>query len=264
MYHFNVEKVLLQRALRKTRSESAFENFLSQLELIEELYVDIEQNISSPILVQQARKQAIISLVSALEVFFKDTLKNAYDSNVFEDSELLHNIHKHFYLNDIENIIKHKISVGELLASLFTFHSLRSINKVFSGLIGRNFFNQVNQFEFEIEVEQEKNHNGIKKTTILQEDYKVYQRMQQLYSLRPFITHDQPEKSTISEYQVQNFIGTANLFAFVTDNYLKELIQYKLKKQAEAQKAAQEEEEAFIKEENHFKNKKSYNHPGKK
>lgn len=260
MYHFNVEKVLLQRALRKTRGKNAFENFLSQMELIEELYVDVEQNISSPRLVQQARKQAIISLVSALEVFFKDTLKNTYDSGAFEDSQLLRNIPKHFFLNDIENIIKHKVSVGELLASIFTFHSLRSINKVFSGLIGMNFFNQINRFEFEIEVEEEKKHDDIKKTTILHEDYKVYQRMEELYSLRPFITHDQPEKSIISEYQVQNFLGTANLFAFVTDNYLKELIQQNLKKQAEIQEAVQKEEEEFIKEESnyHIKNKKNH------
>lgn len=256
MYHFNVEKVLLQRALRKTRSNNAFENFLSQLELIEELYVDIEQNISSSKLVQQARKQAIISLVSALEVFFKDTLKNTYDSGAFENSELLHNIPKHFYLNDIENILKHKVSVGELLASIFTFHSLRSINKVFSGLIGKSFFKQINNFEFEIEFgDNEKNHDDIKRTTILHEDYKVYQRMEELYSLRPFITHDQPEKSMISEFQVQNFISTANLFVFVTDNYLKDLIQNNLKKQAEAQKAAQEEEAEFIKEE-----KRNYHH----
>ncbi|MCH5150680.1 MAG: hypothetical protein J1G30_08435, partial [Spirochaetales bacterium] len=120
MYRFNIEKVLLQRALRNTRSDSAFENFMSQLELIEELYVDVEQNISSQRLVQQARKQAIISLVSALEVFLKDTLKTAYDSGAFKNSQLLRNIPKHFFLNDIENIINHNISIGELLASLFT------------------------------------------------------------------------------------------------------------------------------------------------
>ena len=123
-----------------------------------------------------------------------------------------------------------------------------------------NFFNQINRFEFEIEVEEEKKHDDIKKTTILHEDYKVYQRMEELYSLRPFITHDQPEKSIISEYQVQNFLGTANLFAFVTDNYLKDLIQQNLKKQAEIQEAVQKEEEEFMKEESnyHIKNKKNH------
>lgn len=249
MYRFNIEKVLLQRALRKTRSGSAFENFMSQLELIEELYVDVEQNISSPRLVQQARKQAIISLVSALEVFFKDTLKNTYDSGAFENSQLLRNIPKHFFLNDIENIIKHGISVGELLASIFTFHSLHSINKVFSGLIGKNFFTQINEFKFEVEFEEEKNHDDVKETTIRHEDYKIYQKIEELYSLRPFITHDQPEKSIISEFQVQNYLSAANLFAFVIDNYLKELIQSNLQKLADVKKAEQEEEEEFIKEE---------------
>lgn len=249
MYHFNVEKVLLQRALRKTRSSSAFENFMSQLELIEELNVDIEQNITSTRLVQQARKQAIISLVSALEVFFKDTLKNTYDSGAFENSQLLRDIPKHFFLNDIENIIKYKISVGELLASIFTFHSLRSINKVFSGLIGKNFFTQINQFKFEVEFEKEENHDDVKETTLRHEDYKIYQKIEELYSLRPFITHDQPEKSMISEFQVQNYLSAANLFTFVVDNYLKELIQNNLKELADVKKAEQEEEEEFIKEE---------------
>lgn len=249
MYHFNIEKVLLQRALRETRSSNAFENFMSQLELIEELYVDIEQTISSPRLVQQARKQAIISLVSALEVFFKDTLKNTYDSGAFENSQLLRSIPKHFFLNDIENIINHKISIGELLASIFTFHSLNSINKVFSGLIGENFFTQINQFTFEVEFEKEKSHDDVKKTTIRHEDYKIYQKIEELYSLRPFITHDQPEKSIISEFQVQNYLSAANLFAFVIDNYLKELIQSNLKELADVKQAELEEEEEFLKEE---------------
>lgn len=249
MYHFNVEKVLLQRALRKTRGGSAFENFMSQLELIEELYVDNEQHISSPRLVQQARKQAIISLVSALEVFFKDTLKNTYDSGAFGNSQLLRSIPKHFFLNDIENIINHAISVGELLASIFTFHSLSSINKVFSGLIGTNFFTQINQFTFEVEFEKEESHDDVKKTTIRNEDYKIYQKIEELYSLRPFITHDQPEKSIISEFQVQNYLSAANLFTFVVDNYLKELIQRNLKELADVKQAELEEEAEFLKEE---------------
>lgn len=253
MYRFNIEKVLLQRALRNTRSDSAFENFMSQLELIEELYVDVEQNISSQRLVQQARKQAIISLVSALEVFLKDTLKTAYDSGAFKNSQLLRNIPKHFFLNDIENIINHNISIGELLASLFTFHSLRSINKVFSGLIGKNFFTQINQFTFEVEFEKDEIHDDVKKTTIRHEDYKIYQKIEELYSLRPFITHDQPEKSIISEFQVQNYLSAANLFAFVIDNYLKELIQSNLKELADVKRVELEEEEEFLKEEEKHK-----------
>lgn len=253
MYRFNIEKVLLQRALRNTRSDSAFENFMSQLELIEELYVDVEQNISSQRLVQQARKQAIISLVSALEVFLKDTLKTAYDSGAFKNSQLLRNIPKHFFLNDIENIINHNISIGELLASLFTFHSLRSINKVFSGLIGKNFFTQINQFTFEVEFEKDEIHDDVKKTTIRHEDYKIYQKIEELYSLRPFITHDQPEKSIISEFQVQNYLSAANLFAFVIDNYLKELIQNNLKELADVKRVELEEEEEFLKEEEKHK-----------
>ncbi|MCH5151028.1 MAG: hypothetical protein J1G30_10225, partial [Spirochaetales bacterium] len=131
--------------------------------------------------------------------------------------------------------------------------SLRSINKVFSGLIGKNFFTQINQFTFEVEFEKDEIHDDVKKTTIRHEDYKIYQKIEELYSLRPFITHDQPEKSIISEFQVQNYLSAANLFAFVIDNYLKELIQNNLKELADVKRVELEEEEEFLKEEEKHK-----------
>lgn len=225
MYRFNADKILLQRALRNTRSHSAINNFLKQLELIEDLYVEIEKNIDSPLLIQQARKQLVISLVSALEVYFKDILKVSYDSGAFKGSILLKKIPKRFYFNDIEKILDHKISLGELLASVFTFQNLQSINKVFSELIGKNLFQEINQFQFELESPTHSDPSVYgQKTTILNEDKKVYHRIQELYSLRPFITHDQLEKSAISEFQVQNFLSASCLFAVVIDTYLNQLI----------------------------------------
>lgn len=226
MYRFSADRLLLQRALRNTRSQSPVENFLKQQELIEDLYFEIEKNIDSEELVQQARRQVVISLVSALEVYFKDTLKQSYDSGVFKNSFLLKKIRKRFYFNDIENIIDNKVSLGELLASVFTFQSLSSVNKVFSQLIGRNMFNQINTFEFELQVEETDGHSHPgQKTTILNEDRKVYRRIDELYSLRPFLTHDQLERSEISEFQIQNFLGASCLLVVVIDNYLRELIQ---------------------------------------
>ncbi|HBD93352.1 MAG: hypothetical protein A2015_10450 [Spirochaetes bacterium GWF1_31_7] len=222
MYNFNIEKILLQRALRNTRSFSPVDNYFKQLEVIEDLYFEIEKNIESSKLIQQARKQLVISLVSALEVYFKDSLMTAYDSGSFNDSYLVKRLQKRFLLKDIQDIIKNKITIGEVLASIFTFSNLKAVNKIFSSLIGKNFFKELNEYQFELksQADEESDIPTINKTTMLNEDRRVYFNLKELYSIRPFITHDQPEKSSISEFQVQYFISSAELFAIVIDNYL--------------------------------------------
>lgn len=221
MYRFNLEKILLQRALRNTRGFSPIDNFYKQLELIESLYFEIEKNIESSKLIQQSRKQLVISLVSALEVYLKDTLMIAYNSGSFNDCYLVRSLQKRFLLKDIQDIIQNKITIGEILASVFTFSNLKSINKIFSGLIGNSFFKELNQYKFELKSsddEEKKESEGL--TTILNEDRRVYFNLKELYSLRPFITHDQPEKSSISEFQIQYFLSSTSLFTFVIDSYL--------------------------------------------
>ncbi len=222
MYSFNIEKILLQRALRNTRSFSPVDNYFKQLEVIEDLYFEIEKNIESSKLIQQARKQLVISLVSALEVYFKDSLMTAYDSGSFNDSYLVKRLQKRFFLKDIQDIIKNKITIGEVLASIFTFSNLKSVNKVFSSLIGKNFFKELNEYQFELksQADEESDIPTINNTTMLNEDRRVYFNLKELYSIRPFITHDQPEKSSISEFQIQYFISSSELFAIVIDNYL--------------------------------------------
>ena len=208
--------------MRNTRSFSPVDNYFKQLEVIEDLYFEIEKNIESSKLIQQARKQLVISLVSALEVYFKDSLMTAYDSGSFNDSYLVKRLQKRFLLKDIQDIIKNKITIGEVLASIFTFSNLKAVNKIFSSLIGKNFFKELNEYQFELksQADEESDIPTINKTTMLNEDRRVYFNLKELYSIRPFITHDQPEKSSISEFQVQYFISSAELFAIVIDNYL--------------------------------------------
>lgn len=227
MYRFNTEKITLQRSLRNTRSLSPINNFFGQLELIENLYFEIEKNIESHKLIQQARRQLVISLVSALEVYFKDLLMQSYDSGVFENSYLVKVMNRRFLLSDIKNIIDNKFTVGEILASIFTFNNLKSVNKVFSGLIGMNFFKELNDFEFELKSpvsDDGGTAHFTEKTTLLTEDRRIYSTLKELYSLRPFITHDQPEKSSISEFQVHYFLSAVGLFTVVVDDYLNTLI----------------------------------------
>ena len=124
MYNFNLEKILLQRAIRNTRGFSPLDNLFIQLENIIELNFEIEKNIESSKILQLSRKQMIVSLVTALEVFLKDSILLAYDSGSFYQCTLVQELKKKFFLKDIEAIIMHKITTGEILASFFYISSL--------------------------------------------------------------------------------------------------------------------------------------------
>jgi len=225
MYNFNIDKILLQRAIRNTRSYSPINNFYKQQNLIENLQLEIEKNIDIPKLIQLGRRQLIISLVSALEVYFKDQLVIAFDSGKFNNSNLANKINKTFYLADIQAIIDNNISVGEIIAGLFTFSGLSSINKVYSLLIDEHFLKLLNKFEFEIAINDKTSTNkSFEKTTIINEDKHIYKHLNDLYSLRPYLTHDQPEKSVISEFQIQKFLSSSSLFVLAFDCFIKDII----------------------------------------
>ncbi len=223
MYRFNQEALKLQRQLRKNRGYSPVDNFFKQHSLIESLYTEIEKNIDNPRLLQQARKQLVISLVSALEVYFKDIIKKAIDTNCFDDSGILKYIKRTYSLIDLKQIVAERFTAGEILASMCSFQNLKAINKIFSLLIGKNFIKAINTFEFVIEPEFSKTSNP-PKTTIMDEDKRLYKGLNELYSLRPYITHDQLDKSAITEYQIHKFLSSTALFAIAVDNYINSLI----------------------------------------
>ena len=89
---------------------------------------------------------------------------------------MVQELKKKFFLKDIEAIIMHKITTGEILASIFTFTSLRSINHIFSLLIDKPFFKEINNFEFEIKeaVSETTSDTKTSKKKMLEEDRKIY------------------------------------------------------------------------------------------
>lgn len=228
MYNFNLKKMMLQRKLRSSRGKFPLYNFFEQYNLIEKLYWEIEKNIEKTQLVLQARRQLVISLVGAMEVYFKDSVKEVIDNTAGEYDLLLMSFRQKFTLKDIENILKYKLSMGEIISSLCSFSTLVGIDKIFSKLLGgADFFYNLNNFEFSLEDE---NTSTSEKTKILLEDKDMYIHLKQMFMLRQNLSHDQSNKLTITENQVQDFFTATSLFAIVTNEYFKKMF-YSNKKQ---------------------------------
>jgi len=126
-----IEIILENIKARKTRSRVPLFFFIEKIEIADKLLEKIHKKISSKRLLQEARKQYIISIVTASEVYFKDKLvwlidKKKIDCSKFFDKEKL------YTHSDIKTIIDKKITIGDLIASTFNFQNINGIEKAFS------------------------------------------------------------------------------------------------------------------------------------
>ena len=80
----------------------------------------INKKIKMKHLNQEARKQHIISLVTALEVYLKETFVSIINKKKIDCLELITKDWK-FDFYDIQFILKHKITINELIASCYNF-----------------------------------------------------------------------------------------------------------------------------------------------
>jgi hypothetical protein len=202
----NVEIILKERAARSSRrNDFAWVHFYDKTEKTEKLFNQIQKRISSKGLVQEAKKQYVISYVTAIEVYFKDSFLSLLE--VLGNERTARLVDSKFSIHELKKIIENNISINEVMTSHFNFQDLDKINKVFSELLCINFFETLKNEKYKI------TRGG--DDYYLDKDF--YKAVNFLLELRHEIVHDIHLYKKIPFGKIEKHIVTTRRFVLAAD-----------------------------------------------
>lgn len=214
----NLQIIIKQRKNRRKRSRVPLTLFLEKYEDSEKLLDKIYQKISSRGLNQEARKQHIISLVTAFEVYIKETFVRLIDKEKLEHSNLIKKEWK-FNFEEVQFIVEKRISPGELIASHYNFQKLENIEEAFSNLLNLKFLSELKKYTFYLDDE---------KKDFIKLDENYYVKLQKLLDLRHDFTHDINFKDFIRLNDIRDLSSNLLTFVILTALFIEDYLDKKL------------------------------------
>lgn len=211
-----MEKLKIIYERRKNRigkSEIPIENFLTKWNYASRLLEEIDKKIKDEKLCQEARRQHIISMITALEGYLRDRFIDLIDTYKL-DYENVGKETKKFTLSQIEYIMKKNLSMGEIIAEYFNFQNLDSINKAYSSLLKINFFKELKKYQWVYE-DKRKNFLGF-----IQLDNGFYTRFKKWIDLRHNFVHDINFNINLTSDKIREFDDDIVPFAHLIDYFI--------------------------------------------
>ena len=217
----NIKRILERRYSKKTRSKFPIEDFIDKWTNASGLLEKVHKKIHTKNLIQEARGQFIVSMVTALEVFLRDSLISLIDKYKLDYTKLAKKKAESCDLEKIEFIIKNNITIGELIVEYCKFQNLKEIEECFSLLFGFSLFKELKEYKW---VYDKKNPKGF-----IQISSDFYPKLDNLLKLRHSITHDLNFKRIINKRNLDEMedelVTFVNLLCFLFDD----LVNKKLK-----------------------------------
>ena len=144
------KKILRERDFSSQRSEEALNNFIRKVTESVQLVVFVENKSKKNIVKLNGRKNYVINLVTAAEIYFRDLIKMLPDARLVRknSSGLSKLLDDQITIWDAYQLLrtrrsKSSIKVGEILAIMHLFESLAIIDSTFSTLLGCSFLREV-------------------------------------------------------------------------------------------------------------------------
>ena len=173
--------IIKRRENRIGKSKQPFDNYLTKWRIASDLLWKINEKIESKELLQESRRQYIISMITALEVFLKDKFIELIDKNKLDYKNVAKRTKK-FTVEEIGIIIEKDMSMGEIIAEYFNFQNLDSIDNAFSDLFNCNFFNELKKYRWY--------YTGTQNDEYIQIDGDFYPKLKHWIDLRHDFVHD--------------------------------------------------------------------------
>lgn len=191
----NLKKRIAQRRSNKeTRYRWAYNSFFEKYARVRRLYLFVRDNCKDRKLVIEAKQESIVSLMTAFEVFLRDsiaTMASRLSQKDFE--ERLNRISDPKMLENVSGLVKRvkkeEVSLVEGFLAEFNFQRFNNVLIVFSALVGAK--NPV--------------HLGICQRYV--------ENIGKAWDLRHRITHDVNLKMDISEDRLSEYFESVRAFA---------------------------------------------------
>lgn len=210
-------RILKTKRNRISRSKNPLDTTISKSIDIYKLLKLIQKKIKNRALIQEARKQFVITSVTSIEVLFREyfiQLLN-FDSIITKFTEQINK--KDFNIEDMEFIIENKISKQELIADNYNFQNPSEINKVFSIALSNNFFKNLEEYKWWFDKKNKK--NGFFMLG------KFYRDLEWLIQLRHDFIHDINYKVKVGKKEVEDIDIFCIAFMSQLGFYMSEKIQ---------------------------------------
>jgi hypothetical protein len=176
---------------------------LDKIDLADKLLEIINKRTRDPRLLREARGQFVASATTALEVYFREMLRKAIDEGQVDIGKIPELEKERISVADLEWMKTKRVSVGELAYSAYNFQSLENINKVFTGVMGRDFMTAVRECVYDCALHGEER---------IRKDF--YERVKELVEVRHTFIHEINFKANYPRRQLEDRL--AALFEFVS------------------------------------------------
>ena len=203
------KQVIQARANRKTRLARPFSNFAETFQQCKAAGEAILQGAIAPELTPLLERSAVISAVTAIEVYYRDILDYSfrYCSPDFFLPHLKQLHPEKFDITELLEMYRHQIHPLELVSSSQSFQNIDRIDRVFSKFMGKSLWDTI----FKLKVRIKDSHET--EVTWQREDLDGLRRT---FELRHELVHDPARRSFFTQSTLSD-LWSAESMVFGSD-----------------------------------------------
>ena len=214
----DIKQVLQARANRKTRIERPFSNFYETIQQCTSAGELIVSGSLDPKITGLVERSAVISTVTAIEVYYRDILDFIfrYCTPSFFESHLKQIFPEKFDIGDLLEVYCHNLHPLELVSASQSFQNAERIDKTFAKFLNnQGLWKSV--FQLQVRLKD-------KPTTESSFSYDQLVALKRVFDLRHELVHDPARRAFFTEKTLEDIWASAHLI-FGSDIVLSQAMQ---------------------------------------
>lgn len=214
----DIKQVLQARANRRTRVERPFANFFEMVQQCIAAGDLILSGSIDPKVTTLIERSAVISTVTAIEVYYRDILDFIfrYCTPTFFEPHIKQLFPEKFDISDLLEVYRHQVHPLELVSAAQSFQNADRIDKVFSKFLSRGGLWE-NVLQLQVRVKDD----PATESSFTRDELVALRRV---FDLRHELVHDPARRSFFTEQTVEDLWAATHMI-FGSDIVLTQVIQ---------------------------------------
>lgn len=214
----DIKQILQARANRRTRIERPFSNFYETIQQCTSAGELIVSGSLDPKITGLVERSAIISTVTAIEVYYRDILDFIfrYCTPTFFEPHLKHLYPEKFDIGDLLEVYRHELHPLEIVSAAQSFQNSERIDKIFS-----KFLNNQGLWKSVFQLQVRLKNKPATKSHFSHDELLALKRV---FDLRHELVHDPARRAFFTENTL-NDLWRSSYLIFGSDIVLSQAIQ---------------------------------------
>lgn len=226
-----IEKVLKLRKSAPLKAKKPFEAFRNRLSKPYAILFIVEKNTRSNALIHEARRQFVVSLASAYEMYWRDFIKTTIDDSRIKELHLETIRNAKFSFDELHQIMGQKLTLGELVSATYTFQSTDVINRVAKDIFNIDLFASFAKAKYKMTVEEvvkkrkNKKHRAFSQIIKGKDILRDRKYIERCFEIRHETVHDTGARFKLSRKNIQKMQGVMFYFNWLLSSKLEDEIE---------------------------------------